>query len=239
MTESDRYLLKNRLEKVQERIQTKAVAVGRDPSDIELIVVTKNKPAAIIKDLVELGIDSVGENYLKETLFKKELLREYDINWHMIGVVQKGKVKHVTVNFCQIHSVDSLELAKEIQYRAANIGKTMPIYLELNLSEEKTKHGWIIKSEAAKAHFFTEAGQIMDFDSTNVRGLMTMAPYSSDPENSRKYYRRLRSIRDQLVEASGGNTQLGLSMGMSSDYEVAIEEGATVLRIGTAIVGER
>lgn len=239
MTENDRYTLKERLEHVKERIRTTALAADRNPSDIELIVVTKNKSAVVIKNLVELGVNNIGESYLKEALFKKELLQDYDINWHMIGVVQTGKIKHVTEGFSQIHSVDRLELAKEIQTRSVNMNRSMPIYLELNLSEESTKHGWQINSEVEKEQFLKETEQILKLDFLEVMGLMTMAPYSSDPEDSRKYFIQLRTIKDQLIEIHDGIDQLGLSMGMSSDYEVAIEEGATALRIGTAIVGDR
>ena len=132
-----------------------------------------------------------------------------------------------------------MRLAKEIQSRAAKINKIMPIYLELNLSGEVTKHGWQVKSKDQKVQFTNDVKRILELEYLEVKGLMTMAPYSLDPENSREYFIRLRSIRDQLVEECTRINRLGLSMGMSSDYEVAIEEGATALRIGTAIVGVR
>jgi pyridoxal phosphate enzyme (YggS family) len=239
MTENTQEQLHERLDKVKERVKHASSAAGRDPEEIEVVVVTKNKSAAVIKQLVELGIGSIGESYLKEALFKQSLLKDYDIEWHMIGVLQKSKVKDTIGKFKQIHSVDSISLAGEIQKRALKQNLSVPVYLEMNLSNEDSKHGWKYSTEEDQEQFLAEFKNIQRYDALNVIGLMTMAPYSVDPENSRSYFRKLRQIRDTLITQFDNIEELGLSMGMSGDFEVAIEEGATILRIGSAIVGER
>jgi len=239
MFDKEKEKLQKQLEDVQERIKAAAISVGRDPSSIELVVVTKGKPALIIKTLFELGINTFGESYLKEALFKMELLKQYDINWHMIGTIQKGKVKSITDKFSQIQSIDRYELAEEISKRAALINKRMPVFLEVNLSGEPTKHGWKITSDDDLELFLNDAARILDFGSIRLKGLMTMAPYSKDPEDSRKYFKELKRIKVALVNKCRNVDELGLSMGMSGDFEVAIQEGTTMLRIGSAIVGDR
>jgi pyridoxal phosphate enzyme (YggS family) len=239
MVENEKDLLRTRLEIVKERIKSAADSVNRNPSSIELVVVTKGKSASIIKDLYDLGIRSIGESYLKEALFKIDLLRDYEINWHMIGTIQRGKTKSIADHFSQIQSVDRYELAAAIADRAAQIKKVIPVYLEVNLSGERTKHGWDISSEVGLELFLSEVNKILEIRSIELRGLMMMAPYSSNPEDSRKYFRKLKDIRDRMREKFSSIGYLGLSMGMSGDFEVAIQEGATMLRIGSAIVGAR
>jgi len=239
MVNDAKNILKKQLELVQERINNAAVSVGRDPSTVNLTVVTKGKSAAIVKNLFELGVKTIGESYLKEALFKMDLLKDYNIDWHMIGTIQRSKVKSVLDHFTQIQSVDRFELAEEIARRADILKKTMPVYLELNLSGENTKHGWNVVSEKDLDLFFDDAGRMIEFGSIDVRGLMTMAPYTRDPENSRPYFKQLREIKNKLEERQPNISGLGLSMGMSSDFEVAVEEGSTMLRIGSVIVGQR
>jgi len=239
MVNDAKNILKKQLELVQERINNAAVSVGRDPSTVNLTVVTKGKSAAIVKNLFELGVKTIGESYLKEALFKMDLLKDYNIDWHMIGTIQRSKVKSVLDHFTQIQSVDRFELAEEIARRADILKKTMPVYLELNLSGENTKHGWNVVSEKDLDLFFDDAGRMIEFGSIDVRGLMTMAPYTRDPEKSRPYFKQLREIKNKLEERQPNISGLGLSMGMSSDFEVAVEEGSTMLRIGSVIVGQR
>ncbi len=230
--------LQQRLIEIKERITQSALKSGRNPEDIELVVVTKGKSAVIIKNLVELGISKIGESYLNEALFKQKILKDYEIDWHMIGSIQQGKAKQIIYNFNTIHSVDRLSITKELQKKALYISKKVSVYLELNVSGEATKHGWSIQDENDYEILIQDFKKIRDMNSLSIKGLMTMAPYSSNPENSRPYFRKLSKIRDMLVERFPMENILGLSMGMSGDFEVAIHEGATILRVGSVIVGE-
>jgi pyridoxal phosphate enzyme (YggS family) len=239
MPEKSQAQLRRRLKIVQETVKQTALAAGRDPDEIEIVVVTKNKSAVVIKHLVELGINSIGESYIKEALFKQSLLKDYDIDWHMIGVLQKSKLKDTIGKFKQIHSLHSISLADEIQKRASKQNISVPVYLELNLSGEASKHGWKYSTDEEKGQFLSDFKKIRGYDSLDIIGLMTMAPYSTEPEDSRSYFQNLRKVRDGLITQFDDVKVLGLSMGMSGDYEVAIQEGATILRIGSAIVGER
>jgi pyridoxal phosphate enzyme (YggS family) len=231
--------LQHRLEKIKERIKQSAINSGRNLNDVKLIVVTKGKSAAVIKNLVELGVSRIGESYLNEALFKQEILKDYEIDWHMIGNIQKSKAKQIIYNFNTIHSVDRLSLTKELHDKALQISKKVAIYLELNVSGESTKHGWSIRNDNDYTVFAQDFEKILDMPALFVKGLMTMAPYSINPEDSRPCFRKLKEIRDMLFERFPLENDLGLSMGMSGDFEVAIQEGATILRVGSAIVGER
>ena len=231
--------LKLRYEKITQRIYCSALESGRNPDELKLIVVTKGKSAAVIKNLIDLGASSIGESYLNEALFKQDLLRDYEIDWHMLGNIQLGKAKQIIYNFNTVHSVDRLSLARELQEKAHQISKKVDVYLEINVSGESTKHGWLIQDETIFPEFNQDLDQILEMSALSIKGLMTMAPYSTDPEISRPYFRKLRKIRDLMITRYPNENISGLSMGMSNDFEVAIQEGATILRIGTAIVGDR
>ncbi len=231
--------LNSRLEIVVARIERAAKDCGREPGDVQLIVVTKGKSAVIIKNLFELGVKNIGESYLNEALFKQDILGDYDIDWHMLGNIQRGKVKQIIFNFNTIHSVDSLSLARELNDKAQQISKKIDVYLEVNVSGESTKQGWIYQKRSDFTDFGREFEDILNLSSLSIKGLMTIAPYSAEPEESRPFFRTLREMRDLLLTEFPGKDISGLSMGMSGDYEIAVQEGATVLRIGTAIVGNR
>lgn len=231
--------LKDHLDSVYQKINAAAKKVGRNPAEIDLVVVTKGKSALLIKSLYELGITKIGESYLKEALFKQELLRDQEIDWHMIGNIQKNKAKQVAHHFNNIHSVSGLALAKALDLEAQKIDKVLSVYLELNLSQEENKGGWFIRSEIEQSDFWNDFKRVGTLSALRINGLMTMAPFAADPEKSRVYFRQLREIRDRLMIEHPDLGSLGLSMGMSSDYEIAVEEGSTILRIGSAIVGER
>ncbi len=239
MQTTEQEYLKDHLDLVYQRINAAAKKVGRNPAEIELVVVTKGKSALLIKSLYELGITKIGESYLKEALFKQDLLRDQEIDWHMIGNIQKNKAKHVAHHFKNIHSVTGLALAKALNLEAQKIDKVLSVYLELNLSQEENKGGWFIRSEIEQSDFWNDFKQVGTLSALRINGLMTMAPFAADPEKSRVYFRQLREIRDRLMSEHPDLGSLGLSMGMSSDYEIAVEEGSTILRIGSAIVGER
>lgn len=231
--------IKSNLIQVQERIKEAANRSGRDPEQIELVVVTKEKSAIVVKTLLDLGIRDIGESYLNEAMFKIDLLEDYDINWHMIGNIQRGKELRIAQNFQVVHSVSSLETARELNRGAESAGKILPVYLELNVSGESTKHGWPAQKESSWDQLLADTGEVLKMGHLQVLGLMTMAPYSDNPEDARPYFSRMREIKDFINNSIPEAAIVGLSMGMSGDFEVAVEEGATVLRIGSALVGPR
>lgn len=231
--------IKANLEMVRTRIHQAASRSGRNAAEIDLVAVTKQKSAAVVKTLVENNVHKIGESYLKEATFKIELLDQLDIEWHMIGNIQRGKEKNTANLFQVVHSVGSKRTAEELNKQAAKIERILPVYLELNVSGEITKQGWEARKKADVENLLPDFEKIMDFPNLNVLGLMTMAPYSQDPENARPFFRKMREIQDYLSKIFPGSHFEELSMGMSGDFEVAIEEGATVLRIGSALVGSR
>ena len=227
------------IESVLEKIHNSAKTAGRDPDRIKLIAVTKQKPAVVVKNLAELGITRIGESYIKEALFKMDLLKEFEIEWHMIGAIQKGKEKDIAANFAEVHSVDSKKTAINLNKFAKLNERKLPVYLEFNVSGEKSKHGWDSWMDDQWDGLLTEMNEILDFSNLDVKGLMTMAPYDNDPQRARPYFQRLRKLQAYLTREIPASNLADLSMGMSGDFEVAIEEGATVLRIGSALVGPR
>ena len=239
MAENQSDFIRKNIETVNERILQAALHAGRDPDEITLVAVTKQKTAAVIKSLSECGIFNIGESYLKESLFKMEVLKEFPIQWHMIGTIQTGKEKSIAAKFNAVHSVESFRTAKALDRFAHDSERPLPIYLEYNVSGEKTKHGWDAWSEKLWPALLMDLEKIHELQSLRINGLMTMAPYSSNPQDSRVFFKKLRQLRDFILKEIPNIKELGLSMGMSGDYEVAIEEGATVLRIGSALVGPR
>lgn len=231
--------IQSNIEHVSERISLAARRAGRDPESIGLVAVTKQKSAVVVKTLLDCGIHRIGESYLKEALFKIDLLKDYPVEWHMIGNIQSGKEKKIIKAFDLVHSVGSLETAQELSKYAERSQKDMPIYLELNVSGEDSKGGWAAANQERWEELLPDLEQILDLPGILPQGLMTMAPYSDNPEDARPYFRKLREIRDYLGSTLQIGEISGLSMGMSGDFEVAIEEGATILRIGSALVGPR
>lgn len=208
---------------------------GRNPEEIQLVAVTKTVPPEKIIEAVQAGLRVFGENRIQEARQKipeiTEMYRGSNISWHMIGPLQRNKAKYAVRLFDLIHSVDSLELALEIDRCARNLGKIQDILIEIKLSHEETKHG------IAPEQLPELLDKAFTLKNINIKGLMTMPPYSEDPEQSRPYFRRLRELLEEARQ--NGFDIRELSMGMSGDFEVAIEEGATIVRIGRAIFGER
>lgn len=227
------------IEAVLDKIKNSAKTAGRDPDRIALIAVTKQKSAAVVKTLAEFGIFQIGESYLKEALFKMELLKEFQIEWHMIGSIQQGKEKDIAAKFDEVHSVESVKTAISLNKYSKLNDRKLPVYFEFNVSGEKTKHGWEAWKQSQWPGLLQELTEVLDLSNLSVKGLMTMAPYSINPQDARPYFQRLRNLRDYLTREIPNSNLTGLSMGMSGDFEVAIEEGATVLRIGSALVGLR
>ena len=226
-------MLKERLEEVEEKIQEACRRAGRDRSEVTLIAVSKTKPAEILKEAYDLGVRVFGENKVQELTEKFEVLPQ-DIRWHMIGHLQTNKVKYIADKVELIHSVDSLRLAETIEKEAAKRGRVIDILVEVNVAEEESKFG--LKEEEVIPFIEKVAG----FSHINVRGLMTIAPFVENPEKNRSVFADLRKLSVDITAKNIDNVNVSiLSMGMTNDYEVAIEEGATMVRVGTGIFGAR
>lgn len=226
--------------KVVDSIYQVAESVNRRPDDIRLIVVTKGQPLERIHAVVQAGARSLGENYVEEALSKMpELEIQEDLEWHMIGHVQSRKSRAVCENFHWVHSVDSIKIARRLNIHAAEVGRRLPVLLECNVSGEASKFGWHAWDESLWNILGDELRPILELEHLEIKGLMTIPPFSIEPEDSRPYFLRLRRLRDFLISWYPQLDLGELSMGMSADYRVAIQEGATMVRIGTAILGER
>jgi hypothetical protein len=218
---------------IRQRIAAAAAKSQRDPDSIKLLAVTKTVPPLCLGEAIEAGITMFGENYVQEAKEKIAVIGPR-AQWHMIGHLQTNKAKYAVNLFHYIHSVDRMDLARELDKKAPLTGHKMKILIEVNVSGEKTKNG--IPSATA----ISLVKDVSRLENLCVRGLMTMAPYSANPENSRPYFASLRNLRDDIIRAEiPGILMEELSMGMTDDFEVAIEEGATIVRIGRAIFGER
>lgn len=226
--------------RVLDKVDMTARASGRDPKHVRLIVVTKGHPIDTVYQVVSAGARYLGENYIQESLPKIDALKsEFDLEWHMIGHVQSRKAKLVSYNFDWVHTVDSLRLATRLDRFATEIGKRLPVLLEFNMSGEDSKYGWMARNDLEWENIADEIAPIIQLINLDVRGVMTMAPYYTEPERSRPHFVRLRELRDYLASRFPEASWKELSMGMSTDFEIAIQEGATIVRIGTAILGER
>ncbi|RMF98296.1 MAG: YggS family pyridoxal phosphate-dependent enzyme [Candidatus Schekmanbacteria bacterium] len=219
--------------KVLDRIEKSAIKTGRNPSEITLVAVSKTFPLEKIEEAYDAGARIFGENYIQEAVKKIESFTK-KVSWHFIGHLQTNKVKYAVGNFDFIEAVDSLKLCKEIDKRAGVKGIKQKILLEVNLSGEESKYGF---SKESLIEEITEIGKLRNI---SVEGLMTMPPFSTDPEDSRRYFIELRELRDEINSINVEGIEMKeLSMGMSNDFEVAIEEGATIVRVGTLIFGQR
>ena len=218
---------------VKERIARAAERVGRNPEEIEITAVAKTIEAGRIKEALEAGIQIIGENKVQEALQKVRAVNG-SVTWHMVGHLQRNKVKEAVRIFRLIQSLDSLRLAEEISSRALTSGTIMDVLVQVNTSQEETKYG--LESQET-IPFLREVSSLKGL---SVRGLMTIGAFLPDPEAVRPCFRRLKELRDEILGASIPNIEMEcLSMGMTNDFEVAIEEGATLVRIGTAIFGAR
>jgi pyridoxal phosphate enzyme (YggS family) len=217
---------------VLKRISHACMRSGRGPADAQLVAVSKTVDIPRIQDAIDAGLRTFGENRVQEAARKIEHFRERSgITWHFIGTLQKNKAKKAVALFDVIESVDSMELLEKIEKYASDAGKVQKIFIQVKLSSEVSKFG------AAPEYGYELVRRATELQHVDLEGLMTIPPYFEDAEESRPYFRRLREIQGDLIEK--GFEIRNLSMGMSNDYEVAIEEGATIVRIGTAIFGER
>jgi pyridoxal phosphate enzyme (YggS family) len=221
------------LAQVRERIETAALRCGRAPLKVRLVAVSKTVLAERVCQAIEAGVKILGENYVQEAQKKIEVLG-HNVAWHFIGHLQTNKAKVAVRLFDLIHSVDSLNLAQELNRQAQDQGKVLPVLLQVNLSGETQKFG------AQEREIFQVAEKLSGMEGLLVKGLMTMPPYFEDPEASRPYYVELRKLSERLAQQKLARILIEeLSMGMSNDFEVAVEEGATLVRVGTAIFGPR
>ena len=221
------------LKKVEEKITEACQRAGRDRSEVTLIAVSKTKPESMVEEAYFAGQRDFGENKVQEICRKTEVLPA-DIHWHMIGHLQRNKVRQVIDKACMIHSVDSLRLAETISQEAVKHELTMPILIEVNVAQEESKFGVTSEETIALVE------EIAKLPGLSIKGLMTIAPYVEDPEQNRPIFRKLKQLSVDIANKNINNVTMSvLSMGMTNDYVVAIEEGATMVRVGTGIFGER
>jgi len=222
------------LSAIKGRIEAACLRAGREPSEVHLVGVTKTVPVDRIREGVKAGILILGENYVQEARTKVDALADLDISWHFIGHLQSNKVK-MAVDWCHcIHTLDRESLARELDRQARKLGKKIPVLIQVNIGDEETKSG--VSSENLFA-LFRMASSLEGLD---IRGLMILPPYYDDPDRVRPYFRKLRKLLLELKQEAPFPERLTeLSMGMSNDFEVAIEEGATLIRVGTALFGTR
>lgn len=225
--------IRERLEQVRRRIAEAAGRAGRDPDEVELVAVTKAVPVSSIREAVDAGVKLVGENRVQEAKSKVALLSSLPVKWHLIGHLQTNKSKLAVELFDLIHSLDSLKLATSLDSYGASLGKRVRVLIEVNLERESGKAG-IFEDDLPPLLQACQA-----FAHVAVEGLMAIPPFHKNPQEGRPSFRRLRALRDHAAETYPDYHLRHLSMGMSHDFEVAIEEGATLVRIGTAIFGER
>ena len=226
-------MVRENLEQVRKNIEEACREVGRDPSEVTLIAVSKTKPVPLLREAYDAGARCFGENKVQEIMDKYPQLPE-DIQWHMIGHLQRNKVKYIVDKAAMIHSVDSLRLAEAIEQEAAKHKVQVPILLEVNVAEEESKFGFSLNETEAALR------EISQLPNVKVRGLMTIAPFVDEPEDNRQVFRELYEFFIDMKSKNIDNVTMNtLSMGMTGDFEVAIEEGATMVRVGTGIFGAR
>ncbi|HEY4613602.1 MAG TPA: YggS family pyridoxal phosphate-dependent enzyme [Bacteroidota bacterium] len=227
-------MIAENIEQVRKRIREACFRSGRKPEDVLLVAVTKTFPAEVIREAIADGIRDFGENYVQELNEKKRQLVGQEIRWHCIGHLQSNKVKHIADYIHLIHSVDNLHVAEELNKRAEKANRQVDIFVEVHTTDEATKYG------VPPAKVLEVVKDVARFPWVRVKGLMTMGPFSDDPEDSRPSFRRIAELKKNIEREGIPNVSMEhLSMGMTHDFEVAIEEGATMVRIGTAIFGAR
>jgi PLP dependent protein len=223
-----------------DNIASAAHRVGRQPESVKLVVVTKSQSVEVTRAAVEAGAHILGENYPEEGVMKLQSMREFSaVEWHMIGHVQSRKAQLVAENFNFLHSLDSLKLAKRLDRFCSEAGRTLPVLLEFNVGGEDSKSGWLAGEETLWPALQDEVAAVIALPNLQVHGLMTMPPLGGTAEFSRPFFQKLKRLQGYLAAQFPHVDFTELSMGTSGDYEVAVQEGATLVRVGTAIVGAR
>ncbi len=226
-------MIKENLDSVEQRITAACVRAGRSRDEVTLIAVSKTKPISMIQEVLDTGILDFGENKVQELTEKYDVFPT-DLQWHLIGHLQSNKVKYIVDKVVLIHSVDSLKLAEQIEKEAAKKDMICNILIEVNIAREDTKFGVLAEDVESIIQEISKLKHI------RVKGLMTIAPFVDNPEKNREHFRNLRQLNIDIKSKNIDNVTMDvLSMGMTGDYEVAIEEGATLIRVGTGIFGER
>ena len=228
-------MIKENLKQVEENINAACQRAGRDPKEVTLIAVSKTKPVSMIEEAIDYGIKDFGENKVQEMCDKIEKISK-KLNWHLIGHLQRNKVKYIVDKACLIHSVDSLRLAQQIDSEAKKENVICNILIEVNIAGEESKFG-VSKDQVKEL-----LEEIKELTNVHVKGLMTIAPYVEDAEENRGYFREMNKLFIDMRQENADNDNIDmeiLSMGMTGDYQVAIEEGATMVRVGTGIFGAR
>lgn len=226
-------MIKENLNQIKEQIRKTCEKAGRDAGEITLVAVSKTKPLSLLKEAYDGGNREFGENKVQEIVDKYEHFSK-DVHWHMIGHLQRNKVKYIIDKVCLIHSVDSFRLAEEINIQAKKKNLIADILLEINIAQELSKFG------VSREDTLLLAEQISGLSQIRIKGLMTVAPFEENPENNRKFFRQIKELSVDIMKKNIDNVTMDvLSMGMTNDYLVAIEEGATLVRVGTGIFGER
>ena len=226
-------MLKDNLVEVEKRILEACHKAGRSRDEVTLIAVSKTKPVEMLQEIYDANVRDFGENKVQEMCDKMEVL-PHDIKWHMIGHLQTNKVKYIVGRTELIHSVDSIRLAREIQKQAVKKDVIVPILVEVNIAQEESKFG------ISKEETISLVKEIALLDHVAIKGLMTIAPFVEDPEDNRGYFKAIKELSVDINNQNIDNVTMDiLSMGMTGDYTVAIEEGATMVRVGTGIFGER
>jgi pyridoxal phosphate enzyme (YggS family) len=239
MVEKSLSEIRGNYQTVLANIANAARFVGRLPEEVKLVVVTKGHSLETVHAVVTAGARFLGENYVEEALPKIVAFTGEPLEWHMIGHVQSRKAQPVAEHFAWVQSVDSLKLARRLDRFAGQSERVIPILLECNVSQEESKFGWPAWREDRWLDFAQVLAPLLELPNLEVRGLMTMPPYDPDPENSRIYFEKLARLSAFLADRFPQSSWGELSMGMSGDYEVAVQSGATIVRVGTAIVGPR
>ena len=226
-------MIQENIKLVEENIKKACEKVGRDVNEVTLIAVSKTKPYTAIEEALPTGVKDYGENKVQELCDKYEILPK-DIKWHMIGHLQRNKVKYLVGKASLIHSVDPIRLAEQIEKEYAKADEIANILIEVNMAQEESKFG--ITSEETEQL----VREIAKFPHIRIKGLMTIAPYTDNPESNRVYFRNMKKLSVDIENKNIDNVSMSvLSMGMTGDYQVAVEEGATLVRVGTGIFGER
>ena len=226
--------IQENLDRIKQQIETVAQSCNRNPEEIQLIGVSKRKSAETVLMGIEAGADHLGENYIQEAIQKIDEIGKSKACWHFIGHLQSNKAKFAVPYFDYIHTVHSVKLAKEINKQAEKVGKIQNILLQVNIGDEDSKSGADVTDAVELAQAFVQ------FPHVKLCGLMCMPPFSADPEEARPYFKKLMALKQTIIDAGIDPACMQhLSMGMSNDFAVAIEEGATLVRVGTAIFGSR
>jgi PLP dependent protein len=231
--------IRERYQHVLGQIAETALRSGREAGSVRLVVVTKSQPLDVVRAAAAAGAAILGENYAEEAVAKIAAMKETAVEWHMIGHVQSRKAGLVAAHFTMLHSLDSLKLAGRLDRFCGELKRRLPVLLEVNVSGEESKNGFPCWEERQRPDLDAAVGQILALPNLQVRGLMTMPPFFDDPEQTRPYFQRLHRLRDALAGRFPGASWAELSMGTSVDFTAAVEEGATFVRVGQAIVGPR